>query len=317
MENKTICFSEVPELKLNHLSAAKNYIYAIVTVLIWSTMAATVKKMLYDIPNLEALSVSSIFAALFLLAVNLKTGAIKEAKKYSVKDYGIMSGLGFLGLFLYSALYYYGLAQLSSQEACILNYLWPMMLVVFSCIILKEKLTLAKVLAMLCSFTGIVILSLGNEGLTSGNTAFGMLACIVAAACYGLFSVLNKKADYHQGISMMVIWLVVAVCAMIAGLMTETWVPIRGSQWLGILWLGIATDAVAYLLWALALKGVENTAKIANLAYLTPFLSLLVSALVLKETIKLQALAALILIIGGILLQNFWSAKKTKTEERK
>ena len=67
----------------------------------------------------------------------------------------------------------------------------------------------------------------------------------------------------------------------------------------------------------LALKGVENTAKIANLAYLTPFLSLLVSALVLKETIKLQALAALILIIGGILLQNFWSAKKTKTEERK
>ena len=299
-------------LKLNHSSAAKNYLFAIITVLIWSTMAATVKKMLYDIPNLEALSVSSIFAALFLFIVNVKTGAFKKAKDYSAKDYGIMSGLGFLGLFLYSALYYYGLAQLTSQEACILNYLWPMMLVVFSCIILKEKLTLSKALAMLCSFGGIIVLSLGNEGLTAGNTALGMIACIVAAACYGLFSVLNKKADYHQGISMMVTWLVVAVCALALGLLTETWVPIRGSQWLGILWLGIATDAVAYLLWALALKGVENTAKIANLAYLTPFLSLLVSALVLKETIKLQALAALVLIIGGILLQNFWDSKKSR-----
>ena len=38
---------------------------------------------------------------------------------------GIMAGLGFVGLFLYSALYYYGLMQLSSQEACIVNYLWP------------------------------------------------------------------------------------------------------------------------------------------------------------------------------------------------
>ena len=64
----------------------KNYIYAIITVLIWSTMAAMVKKMLYDIPNWEALSVSSVFAFLFLLIVNLKNGAVKELKKYSAKD---------------------------------------------------------------------------------------------------------------------------------------------------------------------------------------------------------------------------------------
>ncbi|MGN0244066.1 MAG: DMT family transporter, partial [Lachnospiraceae bacterium] len=281
-------------------------IYAIVTVFIWSTMAAMVKKMLYDIPNLEALSISGIFAFLFLLIVNLKNGVIKEMKKYSVKDYGIMSGLGFIGLFLYSALYYYGLAKLTSQEACILNYLWPIMLVIFSCIILKEKLTFTKGIAMLCSFVGIIILSLGNGSSSTGNTAFGIISCITAAACYGLFSVLNKKADYNQNISMMLTWFVVAVCAMVLGLMTETWVPIKGIQWLGILWLGIVIDAVAYLLWALALKGVENTAKIANLAYLTPFLSLVVSAIFLKETIQLRAFIALVFIIGGILLQNVY-----------
>ena len=74
----------------------KSYIYAITTVLIWSTMAAIVKKMLYDIPSLEALSVSSVFSFLFLLLVNVKNGMIREMKHYSVKEYGIMSGLGLL-----------------------------------------------------------------------------------------------------------------------------------------------------------------------------------------------------------------------------
>ena len=290
----------------------KNYIYAVTAVLIWSTTAAMVKKMLYDIPNLEALSISSFLAFLFLLIVNLQNGAIKEMNRYSVKDYAIMSGLGFIGLFLYSALYYYGLAQLTSQEACILNYLWPIMLVVFSCIILKEKFTFTKGTAMLCSFAGIVILSLGNGSSSSGNTALGMISCVIAAACYGLFSVLNKKADYDQKISMMVVWLIAAVCSMVLGLMTETWVPIRGTQWLGILWLGIVIDAVAYLLWALALKGAENTAKIANLAYLTPFLSLIVSAIFLGEKIQLRALLALFFIIGGILMQNICESRRKK-----
>lgn len=288
----------------------KSYIYAITTVLIWSTMAAIVKKMLYDIPSLEALSVSSVFSFLFLLLVNVKNGMIREMKHYSVKEYGIMSGLGFIGLFMYSALYYYGIANLSSQEACILNYLWPIMLVLFSCIILKEKITVMKIVAMGCSFVGIIMLSLGNSGGAGGNTLGGIISCIVAAACYGLFSVLNKKADMNQNITMMIIWLTVAVCALVLGLMTENWVPIRGMQWLGIIWLGVVIDAVAYLLWALALKGTKNTAAIANLAYLTPFLSLIVSAVFLKERIELRAITALVFIIGGILLQNIWERKR-------
>ncbi|MBQ8412711.1 MAG: DMT family transporter [Lachnospiraceae bacterium] len=288
----------------------KNYIYAIVTVLIWSTMATTVKMMLADIPNLEALSISSYLAFIFLLLMNIKTGIIKEMKNYSGKEYGIMSGLGFLGLFLYSALYYYGLGELSSQEACILNYLWPMMLVVFSCIILKEKMTLMKGVAMVCSFVGIIILSAGDRVASSGNTTMGIVSCILAAACYGLFSVLNKKADLNQNISMMISWLVVGICAMALGLITEEWVMLSGKEWLSLLWLGVVVDAVAYLLWALALKGSENTAKIANLAYLTPFLSLIVSAVVLGEKITLRALVALVFIIGGILLQSLCDGKK-------
>ncbi len=217
----------------------------------------------------------------------------------------------FLGLFLYNALYYYGLTQLSSQEACILNYLWPMMLVVFSCLILREKLTVMKAAAMVCSFIGIVILTAGNGGIRTGGTLAGMFACIAAAAFYGLFSVLNKKADLDQNISMTVMWLTTAICSTVLGLATETWVVLSAGQWLGMLWMGFAVSAAAYLLWALALKGAENTAGVANLAYLTPFLSLLISAVFLREPIRLPALIALVFIVGGILLQGIYERKHT------
>ena len=292
----------------------KSYIYAVTTVLIWATMATVVKAILSNIPNMQALAVSSYFSFLFLLLVSLKKENRQKAKQYTVKDYTRMSGLGFVGLFLYSAFYYYGLTQLTAQEACILNYLWPIMLVVFSCILLKEKMTPMKGIAMLCSFLGIVILSFGGTG-SAGAALPGMLACIAAAVCYGLFSVLNKKADYDQNIAMMVIWLTTAVCATVLGLLTEDWVPVRGVQWLGILWLGVVVDGLAYLLWALALNGTKNTAVIANLAYLTPFLSLEVSAVFLKEQLQPRAFLALVFIIGGILLQNILNTRRGKTEK--
>ena len=126
---------------------------------------------------------------------------------------------------------------------------------------------------------------------------------------------LNKKADYDQDIAMTVFWFVVAVCSAALGLATGKWQPIAGGQWLGLLWLGVVIDAVAYLLWALALQGAENTAKIANLAYLTPFLSLLISAVVLKEPITLRAVLALVFIVGGILLQSFYDRVRVHGKE--
>ena len=283
----------------------KSYLYASITVLIWATLATVVKIILYDIPNFEALTISSVFAFVFLLIMNIVNGSFKELKHYRLKDYLMMSGLGFLGLFLYSALYYYGISALSSQEACILNYLWPLMIVVFACILLKEKLTARKLIAMGMSFAGIVVLTVGTGGAaSSGNRLWGIVACVTAAVCYGLFSVLNKKHSLNQNITMMWIWLTVSVCSLVSGMIFEKWQPIVGIQWLGLGWLGVVVNAVAYLLWAIALKNAEDSAKVANLAYLVPFLSIVLSSVVLKEQITVNMVIAVVLIVGGILLQS-------------
>ncbi len=282
----------------------KNYIYALITVVLWATLATVVKLVLNDVPNFEALAVSSAFAFVFLLVLNIINGSIKEMKNYRLKDYLTTAGLGFIGLFMYSALYYYGIGELGSQDACILNYLWPMMIVLFACIILKEKLTVRKIIALILSFAGIVVLTLDSGARASGNRILGILACVAAAVCYGLFCVLNKNHNRSQSVMMMWFWFITAVCSLAAGLVFEEWKQVTGTAWLGLAWLGIIVNAVAYLLWAIALKGAKDSAKIANLAYLVPFLSIILSAVVLKEQITVNAVIAVALIVGGIILQS-------------
>ena len=140
----------------------------------------------------------------------------------------------------------------------------------------------------------------------------GIIACIVAAVFYGLFSVLNKKHDFNQNVFMTVSWAVSAVSAAAVGLIFEDWVMPSLKQWLIILYLGSVVYAVAYLLWCIALNGAENTAVISNLAYLVPVLSMGVAALILGERLEPTALIALILVVGGILFQSINFSKKKK-----
>lgn len=288
------------------------YFYAISAVLMWSTTAALVKSLLTEIPTYEALFVSSLAGCFFLIVMQLVRDGGRVFRAYDVRGYAAMAGLGFLGIFLYSGLYYYGLSQLTSQEACILNFLWPMMIVLFAAFLLGERITVRTAAALLLSFSGVVVLTLGGEGHAEGNAVMGMIACVLAAVCYGLFCVLNKRRNIDQTVMMVVAWGVTALCSLPVTLIMEEWVTLSWMQWGGLLWLGIFIDAVGYLWWAMALQQATNSAAVANLAYAVPLLSLVVSAVTLGERMTGAALLALVLIMGGILLQNVRRGGRTR-----
>ena len=274
--------------------------YAAVTIVLWGAMPALTKDLLNALPSFETLALSSSFAAIFLFAVNRRSKTLTcDAGKIFTS-----ASLGFLGLFLYSAFLYYGLERLTSQEACVLNYLWPLMIVLFSCPVLGEKLTRRKLLAVGMSFAGVVVIMLGNASIQnfSADKFAGALSCIIAAACYGLFSVLNKKIRLEQKFAMMIIWATTAICAFVAGFATENWSMPNAEQLFGLLWLGVMINALAYLTWALALENSADTARTANLAYLVPILAVFVSTFVFGEELSATVIPALILILGGILV---------------
>ena len=140
----------------------KEYLYAGVSIFCWSTVAVITKLLLKDLNQFQLLWVSSLFAGLFLLAVNLFTGRLKELKSWTLKDYAVSALCGIPGTFLYYVFYYAGAARMEASHAFIINYLWPIMSVVFACILLKEKLSWRKGIAIVMSFLGVITVAGGN-----------------------------------------------------------------------------------------------------------------------------------------------------------
>lgn len=280
----------------------KEYIYAATAILFWSTVAVITKLLLGTLNNFQLLWASTFFAGIFLFVVNMLTGNIKKLKLYKLKDYLISILIGLPGTFLYYVFYYAGTDMLLASQAFIINYLWPIMSVVFACIVLKEKMTLRKAIAIIISFIGVIIV-MGKDVLTFNQTVIcGAIFCILGAISYGLFTSFNQKMNYDKRISMMLNYSVTFILTtIINGVRGDLFMP-TPIQAVGFAWNGICTMAVAATAWILALES-GKTAKISNLAYITPFLSLVWTFLILKEPININSIIGLIVIVGGILIQ--------------
>ena len=280
----------------------KEYLYAGVSIFCWSTVATVTKLLLTNLNNFQLLWVSSFFAFFFLFFVNLITGKLKKLKEYKLKDFVISALIGLHGTFFYYIFYYFGASKMAASEAFVINYLWPIMSVVCAVIILKEKMNFRKALAILVSFSGIIIIMLGKNEEAGSNFILGAVSCILGAVCYGIFTALNRKYTYDKGISMMNNYAVTFVLTtIINGVMGNLFMP-SPVQALGMAWNGAFTMAVANTVWIVALQ-MGKTEKISNLAYITPFLSMVWVALFLHEPISTYSILGLIVIVGGILIQ--------------
>ena len=280
----------------------KEYLFASVSIFCWSTVATVTKILLTDLNNFQLLWVSSFFAFLFLFLANLFTGKLKKLKEYKIKDFIISALIGLPGTFFYYVFYYFGASQLAASEAFIINYLWPIMSVIFAVIILKEKMNFRKALAILLSFFGIIIIMLGKESGEGQNFFLGAVSCVLGAVCYGVFTALNRKFVYDKGILMMCNYACTFILTtLINGFFGNLFMP-TAMQTLGMAWNGTFTMALANTVWILALA-MGKTEKISNLAYVTPFLSMVWVALFLHEPISIYSIIGLIVIVGGILIQ--------------
>ncbi len=280
------------------------YIYALISILLWSTTATATKLLLGSLDSIQILTFSSLIAFIFLFIINIFKGNLREVKTYSIKDFLKIAGIGILGTFLYNLFLYLGIANMPASQAFTINYLWPIMTIIFAWIILKEKVTAKTIFAVILSFVGAAIVATdGNLTNLSSSNLIGAFFCFLAAASYGLFAVLVKKVHYDKSTSMMFYFLTSTIVALGLSAATQKMFLPTAEQFLGLCWIGIFTSAIAFTSWALALaKG--DTAKISGLAYITPILSLVWAAIILGEVVSIFSVIGLVLILSGIIIQT-------------
>ena len=289
------------------------YVYVIICIVSWALIPVCSKKVLIGMNNFAMLLFSNFISFITLgiyITFEKKWGVLK---RYATKDYLYMSFLGILGSFVYYILLYGAFSMATAQEVFIINYLWPVLVVIFAVFILNEQLTPVKIISILISFTGVVIIvTKGNMLSISFGSIKGDIMAFFGAVSFSLFSVLGKRVKYDDTIAVFVYFL----AAFVVSLAFTPFSSIEKVNVSIVVWLvinGVFANGISYIFWFYALKK-GNIHIVSNAVYLTPFVALLFISLFLKEKIYTYSLVALTFIISGILLQvSSHALAKTKT----
>jgi len=271
--------------------------------LCWATVASafklTLKYIRHDVLSMVFFaSAFSTMVFLFILIVRKHSFQIKKTRI-------IHSAL--LGL-INPAIYYIVLFKaydlLPGQQAQPLNYTWPIMLTLLSVLFLGQTVHLKDLAGIFISFFGVILISLqGNFQIPSDFNLPGLVLALGSSILWATFWILNMR-DSRSAVEKL-FWNFLfgtIVLAMVISISGRFVVPSL-QAWAGIAWIGLFEMGITFILWMKALDLCRNPVRIANIVYLSPFISLFFLNRIIGESISWASLSGLLFIVLGILIK--------------
>lgn len=211
--------------------------------------------------------------------------------------------VGVGGLFGYHALYFLALRFAPPAEAGLLNYLWPLLIVLFSSLLPGERLAPHHIIGALFGLAGTVLLFAGNSGsgFASGQLP-GLVAAFVAAFVWAAYSVMSRKLRSVPTDAVAGFCLATALLAAAVHWTVEITVwPDTPAQWLAVIALGVGPVGAAFYAWDIGMKR-GDIRVLGAASYATPLLStaFLIMAGFAEPSASL-AIAAVLIAGGGLI----------------
>jgi drug/metabolite transporter (DMT)-like permease len=210
--------------------------------------------------------------------------------------------LGVGGLFGYHALYFAALQLAPPAEANLVNYLWPLLIVLLSAPLAGERLGWPHLLGALLGFAGVALLAFGRGVSFTSAYALGYALALGCAFTWSLYSVLSRRFGETPSDAIAAFCAVSAALSLVCHLLFERTVwPASTMAWLAVLALGLGPAGAAFYLWDHAVKRGDIRA-LGALSYATPILSTaLLIACGLAEPTGSLLIAAVLVTIGAVL----------------
>ena len=267
-------------------------------ILMWSLLAVLTVAT-GTIPAFQLAAMTFAIGALVAFASFLFRPSAFAALKQPLVAWVV--GVG--GLFGYHALYFLALRFAPPAEAGLLNYLWPLLIVLFSSLLPGERLLSHHIIGALLGLAGTVLLLLGGggSGFEAGQLP-GLAAAFVAAFVWASYSVMSRRLKAVPTDAVAGFCLVTAVLAGLVHLLAEKTVwPDTAGQWLAISALGVGPVGAAFFTWDIGMKR-GDIRVLGAASYATPLLStaFLILAGFAKPTATI-AVAAILIAGGGLI----------------
>jgi drug/metabolite transporter (DMT)-like permease len=209
--------------------------------------------------------------------------------------------LGVYGLFAYHFLLFIALRHAPAVEANLVNYLWPLLIVVLSPVLLPGvRLRPAHVLAALLGFGGAAIAIVGGREL-SGEPAWGYLPALAAAFIWASYSLLTKRVAAFPTTAIGLFGLVSGVLSLLCHWALEPAATLQWRDWGLLALLGLGPLGASFFLWDKALK-LGDARQIGILSYITPLASTTLLVLVSGRPFSGSIVLATVMILGAAVL---------------
>lgn len=207
------------------------------------------------------------------------------------------------GIFGYHALYFAAMRLAPPVEANLVNYLWPLLIVLFSALLPGEKVRAHHLTGALLGLGGAVLIVTGGGGLNiRPEFAAGYLAALGCAVVWAGYSVLSRRFKAVPTDTVVVFCLLSAALSLVCHLAFETtlW-PTNSTGWLALLAIGLLPTGLAFYVWDIGMKHGDIQA-LGALSYATPILStgLLIAAGFAKPGLIIGA-ALLLVTLGAVI----------------
>jgi len=291
----------------------KAYLFAGIVIFFWSTVATAFKLALDHLEPIQLVLYSTLFSVLVLFLITLIQGKLGLIKSFSKSDLVRCAFLGLLNPCLYYIILFKGYDVLPAQEAMVINFSWPIMIVILSIPILKQKIDVKSFLSIVVCYIGVVVIaSKGNVFSMQFESPLGVSYILITTVIWSLFWLFNTKNSNDSVVSLFLIFLFSLPYILIIVYYSDSFVIPSLKGVIGSAYIGLFEMGVSVVLWQLALKTSTTVSRVASLVFITPFLSLLILHFVLKEDILVSTIFGVILICLGLILQKYFSSKSAE-----
>jgi len=211
--------------------------------------------------------------------------------------------LGVYGLFGYHFFYFLALKSAPALEANLINYLWPLLIVVLSAALPNEKLRWFHSVGALCGFLGVLLL-VGGKGVSfSAEYTQGYAYALICAVVWSSYSVASRYFGSVPTLAVGGFCGVTAVLSLAAHLLFEqSYVPTL-NEMTYVLGMGIGPMGIAFFVWDYAMKKGDITF-VGSLSYATPLFSTLLLVFLRGETASHTVWISCLLIVLGSALSS-------------
>jgi drug/metabolite transporter (DMT)-like permease len=267
-------------------------------IALWGALA-TLSVLAGPIPPFQMVAMTfAIGAALGIARARWRGVALKGLVGWQPRVWLLGAG----GLFGYQALYFAALQRAPPAEANLVNYLWPLLIVLLSAPLARERLGWTHLLGALLGFAGVALLAFGRGVSFGGAYLSGYLLALGCAFTWSLYSVLSRRFGETPSDAVAAVCAAAALLSLACHLVFEPTVwPVTPAAWFAVAALGVGPTGGAFYLWDHAVKHGDIRA-LGALSYAAPILSTALLILCgLAQPTSALLIAALLVTVGAVL----------------